>query len=95
MQDPIANATEDIIWAVWFMGALIMARCSIRLLLVPVVMYYFMVHIPCLFAQLSKPSEVCAAVVDELGEDGAWVVTSVIIKAILYFIFLSAHPCSS
>ena len=94
-QDPIANATEDIIWGVWFMGALTMSRCTMRLLLVPIVMYYFMVHIPSLFAQLRKPTKPCAPVVDELGEDGAWVVPSVIIKAVLYFIFLLAQPCPS
>ena len=93
-QDRIANATEDIIWAAWFMYALIASRCIARLVLVPVVTYYFVVHIPSLLTQLKKVPKTRTPVVDELGEDGAWVGPSVILQAILFFVFLYVQDTS-
>ena len=91
LQDQLANATEDIVWAIWFAYALLASRRTTRLILVPIVTYYFVAHIPSLFAQLNRPPKDSPPVVDALGEDGAWVVPSVIVKAILFFVFLLAQ----
>ena len=91
LQDQLANAVEDIVWAIWFAYTLTASQRPSRLLLIPIVTYYFVAHIPSLFAQLNCPPKDSPPLVDKLGKDGAWVVPSVIVKAVLFFIFLLAQ----
>ena len=88
LQDRIANVTEDIIWGSWFFLALLASQC---MLLVPIVAYYVVVHIPSILSDLGGPTTARPGIVDELGQDGAWVVPSVIIKAVLFFVLLYAQ----
>lgn len=91
-QNATANASEDVVWFVWFVVAFVCSAHHARLMLVPVILAYVVWHFPRLFATTTtrRPEDTPddKRVVAQLDESGQWVVPSVVAKLALYVVFV-------
>ena len=91
LQNRVANATEDIMWCVWFIVAYLCSTNEAKYVLIPIIAYYVLVHIPFLIKDLKESANTQNQTpehVDKLNTSGYWVVMSVIAKLILYILFV-------
>ena len=100
-QNSIANALEDTLWCVWFTCAFCMSSHWSKYILVPVILYYVVVHLPSLIPTI-QPSHLIqwkwitdVEYVDSLGVEGNWVVPSVVAKFILFLILVYINEISA
>ena len=92
LQNRIANATEDVVWCVWFIIAYLFSMNEAKYILIPIIAYYIFVHIPFLIKDLrtndTSQDHQTPEHVTKLNTSGYWVVMSVIAKLILYVVFV-------
>lgn len=93
-QNSNANALEDTVWCIWFIVAFCLSNHWSRFILVPIVLYYILIHLPSLIPTLDWNNPFAlhpvsnVQYVPTLDKHGDWVVPSVCAKWALFIIFV-------